>query len=128
MKKVSTLATKQSRHFSQQKLTIGLDLGDRSSCYCMLDETGKVALEGRVGTTSKAMREVLGRMPRSRVALETGMPIRASRASVCASRRSSLRRLSPIRRTLRACATITSSSSYEQNVISNRRLPTSNHK
>src|SRR5271169_1318524 len=34
--------------------------------------------------------------------------IRANRASVCASRRSSFFRLSPINRTLRACATITS--------------------
>jgi hypothetical protein len=31
MKKVSTAATKQSKNFSQRKLTIGLDLGDRSS-------------------------------------------------------------------------------------------------
>jgi hypothetical protein len=29
MKKVSTVAAKQSRNNSQQKLTIGLDLGDR---------------------------------------------------------------------------------------------------
>jgi hypothetical protein len=32
MKKVSTAATKQSRNFSQPNLTVGLDLGDRSSC------------------------------------------------------------------------------------------------
>jgi hypothetical protein len=31
MKKVSTVAGKQSRNFSQPKLTIGLDLGDRWS-------------------------------------------------------------------------------------------------
>ena len=42
MKKVSTTATKQSGNFSQQKLTIGLDLGDRSSCYCVLDESGRI--------------------------------------------------------------------------------------
>src|SRR5437588_5134713 len=36
MKKVSTVAAKASRKFSQQKLTIGLDLGDRSSWYCVL--------------------------------------------------------------------------------------------
>ena len=30
MKKVSTTAAKQSRNVSEQKLTIGLDLGDRS--------------------------------------------------------------------------------------------------
>jgi hypothetical protein len=31
MKKVSTVATAQSRKISSAKLTIGLDLGDRSS-------------------------------------------------------------------------------------------------
>jgi len=40
MKKVSTAAVKRMRNFSQHKLTIGLDLGDRSSCYCGLDEAG----------------------------------------------------------------------------------------
>ncbi len=30
MKKVSTVGTQQSRNISQQRLTIGLDLGDRS--------------------------------------------------------------------------------------------------
>ncbi len=35
MKKVSTAAAKQSKNFSQQKLTIGLDLGDRNSWYCV---------------------------------------------------------------------------------------------
>jgi transposase len=73
MKKVSTAAARQSRNFSEQKLTIGLDLGDRSSWYCVLDERGEVVLEQRLGTTPKAMREVFGAMPRSRIALETGM-------------------------------------------------------
>ena len=45
MKKVSTVAAKQSRNFSQPKLTIGLDLGDRSSWYCVLDEAGSIVLE-----------------------------------------------------------------------------------
>ena len=39
----------------------------------MLDEAGSVLLEQRVSTTPKALREVFGGMPRSRVALETGM-------------------------------------------------------
>jgi transposase len=73
MKKISTAAAKQIRNFSQQKLTIGLDLGDRSSWYCMLDERGEVVREQRLGTTPKAMQEVFGSMPRSRIALETGM-------------------------------------------------------
>ena len=73
MKKVSTVAAKQSRNFSQPKLTIGLDLGDRSSWYCVLDEAGAIVLEQRLSTTPKAMKEVFGAMPRSRIALETGM-------------------------------------------------------
>ncbi len=63
MKKVSTAATKQSKNFSEQKLTIGLDLGDRSSWYCVLDATGSVLLEQRLSTTPKAMKEGLGAMP-----------------------------------------------------------------
>ena len=73
MKKVSTVRAKQSRNFSEQKLTIGLDLGDRSSWYCVLDEAGEIVLEQKLGTTPKAMKEVFGGMPRSRIALETGM-------------------------------------------------------
>src|SRR5579864_9438761 len=73
MKKVSTVAAKASRKISSQKLTVGLDLGDRSSWYCVLDEAGSVLLEQRLSTTSKAVREVFGGMPRSHIALETGM-------------------------------------------------------
>ena len=47
MKKVSTVAAKQSRNISQQKLTIGLDLGDRNSWYCVVDESGQIRLEQR---------------------------------------------------------------------------------
>ena len=60
MKKGSTAATKQSSNFSQGKLTIGLDLGDRSSWYCVLDETGAIVLEQRLNTTAKALGEVFG--------------------------------------------------------------------
>ena len=45
MKKVSTVTAKQSRNISQQTLTIGLDLGDRNSWYCVLDEAGQVRVE-----------------------------------------------------------------------------------
>jgi len=73
MKKVSTAAAKQSGNFSQQELTIGLDLGDRSSCYCVLDEAGRIVSEQKVSTTAKALQAAFGAMPRSRIALETGM-------------------------------------------------------
>ncbi len=73
MKKISTVATKQSRKISEQRLTVGLDLGDRSSWYCVLDEAGAIVLEQKLGTTPKAMKEVFGAIPRSRIALETGI-------------------------------------------------------
>src|SRR6202163_4338205 len=73
MKKISTVAVKQSKNISVKKLTIGLDLGDRSSWYCVLDEAGEVLLEQKLTTTPQAMREVFGTMPRCRIALETGM-------------------------------------------------------
>ena len=50
MKKVSTVAAKPSKKISQQKLTVGLDLGDRNSWYCVLDESGQIQLEQRVRT------------------------------------------------------------------------------
>ena len=72
MKKVSTAAAKQSKNISQQKLTIGLDLGDRNSWYCVVDEAGQIQQEQRVRTNAKALQEVFGAMPRSRIALEIG--------------------------------------------------------
>src|SRR5512141_1232236 len=72
MKKVSTVGTEQSRNISQQKLTIGLDLGDRNSWYCVLDEVGQIQVEQRVRTNAAALREVFGEMPHSRIALEIG--------------------------------------------------------
>src|SRR5215510_5413293 len=73
MKKGSTAAAKASKKISGQKLTVGLDLGDRSSWYCLLDEAGVILREQRISTTAKALGEVFGSMPRSRIALETGM-------------------------------------------------------
>jgi hypothetical protein len=71
MKKVSTALAKQGRNISQ-KLTVGLDLGDRNSWYCVLDEAGRIQVEQRVPTTAKGLQEVFSRMPRSRIAQEIG--------------------------------------------------------
>jgi transposase len=56
----------------KRRLTIGVDLGDRSSRYCILDEQGEVILEGSVATTKKGLAQVFGSKPRSRIALEVG--------------------------------------------------------
>ena len=67
MKKIGTVAMKQSKNISGNKLRIGLDLGDRSSWYCGLDEAGEVLLEHRLGMTPKAMKDVFGAMPHCRI-------------------------------------------------------------
>jgi transposase len=72
MKKNSTVTTKRKQIFREKKLTVGMDLGDQFTYYCLLDEAGEVMVEQKLPTTKPAMKQVFGRMPRSRVALETG--------------------------------------------------------
>ena len=72
MKKTITVQAFKSEIFKAQKLTIGLDLGDRWSFYCVLDEAGQVIWEQKLPTTPEAMKQTFGKMPRSLVALETG--------------------------------------------------------
>ena len=47
MKKISTVAIERIQIFKENQLTIGLDLGDRTSHYCILNEAGEVILELR---------------------------------------------------------------------------------
>jgi transposase len=72
MKKASTMTVRRIGKLQDRQLTIGLDLGDRSSFYCVLNDRGEVILEQKVGTTPEAMKRTFGKMPRSRIALETG--------------------------------------------------------
>src|ERR1700691_5566905 len=72
MKKISTVQTFSNEILKEQKLTVGLDLGDRWSFYCVLDEAGKIILEQKVATTPEAMQQTFGKIPRSLIALETG--------------------------------------------------------
>jgi transposase len=72
MKKNSTMAPRRKQIFKQARLTIGLDLGDRTSHYCMLDEAGNVILERSLPTTPNGIRQAFSRIPRCRIALETG--------------------------------------------------------
>ena len=59
MKKISTVRVNGKMIFKGHKLTIGLDLGDRCSSYCVLDEAGKVLLEQELPTTPEAMKQTL---------------------------------------------------------------------
>ena len=53
-------------------VTIGMDLGDRTSRYCMLDANGEVLREASAATTKKAMTQVFATMKRCRIAIEVG--------------------------------------------------------
>jgi transposase len=72
MKKISTMQVFRNEILKEQKLTIGVDLGDRWSFYCVLDEAGKILLEQKVATTPEAMKQTFGKIPRSLIAMETG--------------------------------------------------------
>src|SRR6202163_3926737 len=72
MKKTSTVRVNGNMIFKGHQLTIGLDLGDRWSFYCVLDEAGQVILEQKLPTTPEAMKQTFRKIPRSLIALETG--------------------------------------------------------
>ena len=52
--------------------TIGLDLGDRKSRWCLLDKKGEVAQRGVVQMNREALRACFGGFGKSRVVLENG--------------------------------------------------------
>jgi len=71
MQKISTMR-RAAKNIFRGQLTIGLDLGDRSNAYCVLDEAGEILLEQKVAATPEAMRRVFEKMPQCRIAMETG--------------------------------------------------------
>lgn len=52
--------------------TIGVDLGDEESYYCVLDKEGNVDREGSVRTEKTEFQKVFGGLARSRVVMEVG--------------------------------------------------------
>ena len=73
MKKTSTVAQSPKRATVEQgPITIGMDLGDKSSRYCVLDGKGEVVREASVATTKKGMLQSFGAMKRCRIAMEVG--------------------------------------------------------
>src|SRR5712671_7997596 len=72
MKKISTMQVFGNEIFKEQKLTIGMDLGDRWSFYCVLDEAGKIILEQKVTMPPEVMKQTFSKIPQGLIALETG--------------------------------------------------------
>ena len=56
LKKGTTKTTKSA----QESITIGIDLGDKASRYCVLTGTGEVTEEGSVPTSKKGMMQMFG--------------------------------------------------------------------
>ena len=54
------------------RLTVGIDLGDRFSHYCILNEESEVIEEGRIATTASALERHFADEKRLRIALECG--------------------------------------------------------
>ena len=69
---ISPKSPKQGRKACQGPITIGMDIGDKTSRYCVLDEDGTVLREGGVGTTKKGITQAFARLGRCRIALEVG--------------------------------------------------------
>jgi transposase len=71
MKKVSKQMRKMEAE-SKPGMTVGLDLGDRYSHYCLLNEDGDVVEDGRMQSTEAALRRHFEGEPCLRIALECG--------------------------------------------------------
>ena len=56
----------------EDRLTIGLDLGDKASRYCVLESGGEIALEDRVATTRAGLIKKFQGLPPCRIAIEVG--------------------------------------------------------
>jgi transposase len=53
-------------------LTVGVDLGDRWSRYCVLNEEGQILEEDTIATTAQALRKRFSDLEASRVVIEVG--------------------------------------------------------
>jgi transposase len=72
MKKVSRQLPKMEAGITKPEMTLGLDLGDRYSHYCLLNGDGAVIEEGRMQSTEAALRRHFDGEPCLRIALECG--------------------------------------------------------
>jgi transposase len=74
MKKNNTVKQSPKRAAGKEEgpNTIGMDLGDKTSRYCVLGGGGEVKAEGSVATTRKAMMQKFSGMRRCGIAMEVG--------------------------------------------------------
>lgn len=72
MKKSNSKRTAEVQ-FADEHLTIGMDVGDAFTNYCVLNRNGEVVVEGRFATTRTGLAKFAAGLPQSRVALEVGI-------------------------------------------------------
>src|SRR3984893_17789731 len=74
MKKNNTVKQSSKRAMDQKTgpITIGLDLGDKTSCYCALDSEGGAQAGMTRRYTRKAMAQKFSGIKRCRIAMEVG--------------------------------------------------------
>lgn len=70
--KIESAVTPAAEAEEAKRYTIGLDVSDKRSCYCILDGSGEICAEGKVRTTPEAIRQQFGGMAGARIALEAG--------------------------------------------------------
>ncbi|HJX83673.1 MAG TPA: IS110 family transposase [Candidatus Angelobacter sp.] len=64
--------SRESEWKERPERTVGVDLGDRFSHYCVLKRDGEVIEEGRIRTNEEAFRRHWEGEPRQRIVMETG--------------------------------------------------------
>ena len=63
----------QSAEWNEKpSITVGLDLGDRFSHYCQLNQDGEITGQSRIPTTEKGLRKQFAGKPQQRIAMECG--------------------------------------------------------
>jgi transposase len=73
MKKNNTcLKSPKGNKTRRRSLTIGMDLGDKTSHYYVTDSEGELVREGKVATFKKGMKQRFGSLPKCRIAIEVG--------------------------------------------------------
>jgi transposase len=72
MSKVSKAARRKEATQDKPLMTMGIDVGDRYSHLCLVDEEGEVVERERVRSTEAAFRRHFADAPRLRIALECG--------------------------------------------------------
>lgn len=64
--------SKRQKAASKPKRTVGIDLGDRFSTYCILNQAGEVTETGRLKTEAEHFRQQFAGEQRMRIAMECG--------------------------------------------------------